>query len=482
MALISKQVLLVDDEEKLLVSISQRLKLMGFSPHTATNGKAAMGIASQHPIELAIVDLQMPDMDGLVTITKLKEIRPNLKTILLTGHGNEKIKQITESLHTSYFEKDEMGDFWSFIKKLNADGKEVVIRPVTGTTGRDHGARGNEIQFDSSRNQTNRFQALNDTLDAGTDRAAPKIIGETSAMQELRKNIERLAALDCAAILRGETGTGKELAARVIHQSSRLKNHRFLAINCGCFDNEQLVEQLLGQKDGSLSGAIRQRSGIFWDGLKGTLLFDHVEDMPPQMQIQLLKIIDSIGLSDPQNATRTEHPTRILIATSADLDQLVTAGTFRKDLYYRLNLFELNIPPLRERKDDIPPLAAYFIDKYRHEFQKSANAISNEVIDIFMNYDFPGNVRELEHLIERAVILADHKIIEKKHLPSRFQAESPESTIAGPETFLPLAEIEIRYILKVLKATNGNKSKTAETLGISRAALWRKLKQLKADT
>jgi two-component system response regulator AtoC len=482
----SKRVLLVDDEEKLLDSIARRLTVLGFEPHLATNGMTAIDIATKHPIDLAIVDLQMPDMDGLVTITKLKEIKPDLKTILLTGHGNDKVKQATESLNSLYFEKDAMQDFWGFIKNLNSEGNVVVIRPSEGlprsqAAGKPSALRypANRIEIHSRHDFTNSQKPV-DRRPIGANPSGSmdrlRIVGETPAMQELRKNIERVAHLDCTVTLKGEPGTGKELAASVIHAGSMRREQRFLAINCATFGAEQPAGQLLGY-NGDLVEAIRTRSGIFGAGQVGTLFFDQIEEMPGAMQDQLLSLLD---VTDTQ---RHQSPTdiRILVATDADLAKRVKAKSFRKSLFERLKLFALTIPPLRERRDDIAPLCQYFFDIYRRELDKPVDTIAPEVIKILIDYGFPGNVHELEHIIERAVILADGKSIERKHLPARFNEEPRSAKPLEAGNFSTLAELEKRYIVEVLEATRANKSKTAEILGISRAALWRKLKQLKAE-
>jgi len=491
MATQKKQVLVVDDEEKLLQTIAQRLKVLGFVPFTATSGMAAIDIAKNNSIDIAIVDLQMPDMDGLVTITKLKEIKPGIKTVLLTGHGNDKVKQATESLNTVYFQKEEMGNFWNFIKRLNTDGKVVVIRPAATSPHAPAGGAGpmgaspaNQIEIHPHRNFVNTGERV-DEFSTGLSRPGDmdrlRIVGETPAMQELRKNIERVAPLDCTVTLRGEPGTGKELAARVIHAGSMRRMQRFLAINCANFGNEQLAGQLLGYKSGNLAEAIQTRSGIFSTDQVGTLLFDQVEEMPLNMQDQLQSILDMADSQRSGSLKETGIDIRILVASDMNMEARIKAGSFRKVLYNRLKLFELTIPPLRARKDDIHPLSRYFFDKYRQELGKPVDSISPAVVKILVGYDFPGNVRELEHIVERAVILADGHTIERKHLPVRFLEELKSAGPLESRQFSTLAELEKRYIVEVLEASRGNKSRTAEILGISRAALWRKLKLLKAE-
>jgi DNA-binding NtrC family response regulator len=329
MATQAKHVLVVDDEEKLLQTIAQRLKVLGFVPFTATNGMAAIDIAKKNPIDIAIVDLQMPDMDGLVTITKLKEIKPGLKTVLLTGHGNDKVKQATESLNTVYFEKEEMGDFWSFIKQLNTDGKVVVIRPAATSPHAPAGGTApmgtypaNEIEIHPHRGFVNtgeRVDGFSTSSSRTGDMDRLRIVGETPAMQELRKNIERVAPLDCTVTLRGEPGTGKELAARVIHAGSMRRMQRFLAINCANFGSEQLAGQMLGYKSGNLSEAIRTRSGIFSTDQVGTILFDKVEEMPLNMQDQLQSILDMADSQRSGSLKETGIDIRILVASDTNL-------------------------------------------------------------------------------------------------------------------------------------------------------------------
>ena len=484
----AQKILLVDDEEKFLNSIAKRLRLLGFDPLKASNGRQALELARDTRIDLAIVDLKMPDMDGLVTISKLKEIYPELRTVLLTGHGSEKVKQATEALKADYFEKDQMEAFWNFVKRSNRSGNTIVIRPPSATP-----AAGSDDQEDfynpgtletMSDHKSLTHRPAPSVTDKKNNETAPvgrlRMIGETLAMQELRRDIERLAALDCTVIIRGETGTGKELAARIIHNSNVRKNSRFVAINCGCFSNDLLIEELIGQGNDTLLGVSQAGATLTGTDSGGTILLDQIEDMSPKMQLSMLKIIDSKNIPLQDGVNDFPFDVRILASSRYDLSKLVEEGKFRDELYYRLNVLELFIPPLRERRDDIPPLCSYFIHKYTKEFEKAVEYISEEVIYTFMSYDFPGNVRELEHIIERAVILADGNTIELKHLPRRF-LKAGSLSLDATRTFMTLAEIEKKHILEVLEATGGNKSQTSELLGISRAALWRKLKQFKQE-
>lgn len=485
-----KKILLVDDEERLLNSMSQRLMLMGFEVIKASSGTQAIEIASTAKMDMAIVDLKMPDMDGLMTIIKLKEIIPDLKTVLLTGYGSQKIREKTQALDSGYFEKDSMGGLWDVIKQFNTQGDVVVIKPSSSNTGSPY-------RHDYLKNVVNpgQIKMVNDPSekknDTQTSRAnvdsigrsfgdLPKIIGETPEMQRFRKNIERLSGLDCTIIIRGETGTGKELAARAIHALGHRKDQRFLAFNCGCFSSGFNFNELLSSIEEPTPGH-GIKTGTTGKGFAGTILLDHFEIMPEETQHEMEKIIDEMAAAPSTDSTGTSMDIRFIVATHQDLKKRVEDDKFDKHLYRKLNAIDLLVPSLKERRDDISPLCSYFLDTLNKEFKKNVKSVSAEVLSIFMSYPFPGNVRELKHLIERAVILSDNATIELKHLPERFKVKMAEPTLIDAQKFPTLNEMEQKHILKALKITRDNKSKAAEVLGISRAALWRKLKLINAQ-
>jgi two-component system response regulator AtoC len=425
----------------------------------------------------------------LVVITKLKEIDPHLKTVLLTGHGNEKVRQATESLNTLYFEQEEMGDLWRYVKGLDANGQVVVTRPPSTSPVSQETKGGVTPASQSASVQVKRHRTF--FAQAGTP-AAPdtghredkdrlRLIGETPTMQQLHKGIARAASLDCTVTLEGEPGTGKELTARIIHAGSRNAHKRFLAIDCTNFDNAQLAEQMLGFTGGNLSEAVRTRSGIFGPDPIGTLFLDQVEKMPVPMQDQLLKTLIKIESGDTTRTPDNGLDIRVIVTTEIDLTDRVKSGGFKRNLYDHLSIFKLKIPPLRERRDDILPLCWYFFDHYRQELGKTADSIAPEVIQMLVDYDFPDNVRELEYIIERAMIIVHGRTLRRQHLPARLLKKKKPERSKAPSRYVTLAEIEKHYIVEVLEALGGNKSKTAEVLGISRAALWRKLKQLRAE-
>ncbi|MFH1154866.1 MAG: sigma-54 dependent transcriptional regulator [Pseudomonadota bacterium] len=476
-----KKILLVDDEDKLLNSMAQRVALLGFEPLKASSFISALEIAKTTHLDLAVVDLNMPDMDGLVTITKLKEIIPDLRTVLLTGYGNEKIKQATEALGSMYYEKDSMGGLWDVIKRFGSQDRVIKDRShfqAAGSQSQDRfGSGRNDGQgdyYDQGKDQV-QFRGYGDSPDMRPG-DLPKIIGETPELQRLRKNIKRLSELDCPIIIRGETGTGKELSARIIHKLSHRKNQRFLAFDCGCFSNDFRFSELVGCTEElstrftSTKSSEQEKNILF----SGTVFLDHFENMPVQTQEQMMQILDSRATA--RSAGPSVMDIRFIAATHQDLKSRVAEGRFSEELYNRINTIELYLPALRERRDDIPPLCSYFITEFNKEFKKGIESVTDEVFSIFRSYAFPGNVRELKHIIERAVILSENRRIEPRHLPDRLSESVLPSLPDGDVNFPTLSQMERMHILRALEITKGNRSKAAEVLGISRAALWRKIK------
>ncbi len=484
-----KKILLVDDEERLLNSMGQRLVLMGFEVMKASSGTKAIEIAKNNQIDLAIVDLKIPDMDGLVTINRLQEITPDLKTVLLTGYGSQKTKQKTQKLGSDYFEKDSMGDFWDLIKGFKNDGNLVVIKQSNSNAQfqneslQDHLISHRtdflknqpEHRFDQQGQQSNVYSAGESVENL------PKMIGETLEMQTLRKKIKRMSRLDCTVIIQGEAGTGKELAARIIHKLSHRKNQRFLAFNCNCFSKDFHFNELLTSLDQFSNRHDIKKSKPMGKGFVGTILLDNFEIMPEQTQQEMIKIIENKTTTQLTDADQTLLDIRFIVATNQDLKKKVEEEKFNKKLYHRLNAIVLLVPSLKERHEDIFPLCSYFLNQLNKEFNKKIKSVSDEVFSLFMSYPFPGNVRELRHIMERAVIIADGTTIEIKHLPERFGEKIDTPATIDNKQFITLKELEQNHIIKAIQFTNGNKSNACKLLGISRAALWNKLKKINAE-
>ncbi|MBW1680233.1 MAG: sigma-54-dependent Fis family transcriptional regulator [Deltaproteobacteria bacterium] len=459
-------ILLVDDERKFIESMRERMQLKGFPTYTAVSGEEALEIAERIDIDLAIVDQRMPGMDGLTTISKLKQMLPGLRTVLLTGYGNDKVREAAHAADALYFEKDEMRRFWEFIRRFGAEAGMIIIsppsvgsvepdpRPMSGPD-QDPGESAWEIQ----------------------ERRIKKLIGESFPFLELKQNIKKVAPLDCPVLIHGETGTGKELLARAIHALSPRGENRFVAVNCGTFQEDLLNNELFGHEREAFTTVLHRKVGVFEAASGGTVLLSDIAKAPPSIQVRILRLLQDGTVVRVGGAEEIPVDVRILAACEQEPRQVLEEGTLRKDLYYALNAVTLKIPPLRERPDDVPLLARYFLDKYRRDFGKAVDRISGEVLDLFMSYTFPCNVAELENAIEHAVILCEGKELRPEHLPRNIRADLLNRG-PGAEDFPTLAELEKRHILRVLKATGDNKSEAARILGINRASLWRKLKQM----
>lgn len=309
--------------------------------------------------------------------------------------------------------------------------------------------------------------------------AMPMLIGKSTKMQALKREIARVAPLDCTVLIQGETGTGKEMVAKMLHRLSLRSGKRFLAVNAGAFNAELLANELFGHEQGAYTGAQRTKAGVFEATHQGTLLLDEIGEMPLGMQVQLLRVLQERTVVRVGGTEEIPVDVRLLAATHRDIEREVERGRFRQDLFYRLNVFTLRLPALRERVDDIPLFCHYFLDKFAASFKKDITGMEDEVLGALMAHPFPGNVRELENLIERAVVLCDGPTIQLRHLPQEFHNAPVMSPHAAQtdEGLLPLAEVERRHILAVLKSVQENKGQAARILGIDRATLWRKLQR-----
>ncbi|MBU1247205.1 MAG: sigma-54 dependent transcriptional regulator [Proteobacteria bacterium] len=468
-------ILLVDDEQNFLHSLAENVQLKGFSTVSASSGEDALAAARSRTPHLAIVDHVMPGIDGLVTIAKLRELRPGLHCILLTGHSDDNIRQTAVKLDIPYFEKSHMGAFWEYLLEFGAHPDRVGGTRSSNETLTSLEALAAQQTLDRRRS------AMFPHLDGLELSGLSRIIGECQAMVDLKRTIDRISALDCAVLLLGETGTGKEMIARVIHETSQRKSGRFLALNCGSLSPDQLESELLGHTTTPPPLPYPAKKGIFEAAKGGTVMLDEIGDAPRGIQRELQQILGERTVTRIGSNTSRPVDVRILTAATADIETRVDNGTFLEDLYYRLNVFTLRIPPLRERGEDIELLASFFLNKYCKVFDKQLEGIDGKATALLQLYRFPGNVRELENVIERAVILCEQGPIRPEHLPERFRQLKPAPKRL-PGEFRTLAAMEREHVLDVLKSTGNNKSEAAVILGINRASLWRKLKRYEQES
>ncbi len=477
-------VLLVDDEKKFLDSISERIRLKGFTALPATSGEEALGIARSNRVDLAIVDQRMPGMDGLTTITKLREVSPVMRTVLLTGFGNDKLKEAATALDADYFEKDRMNDFWGFIRQISASNEMIIINPRQGRQNgyaRDGGAA--EEQGETGEEGRHGWPPEDRPSLSGRESSfsrrllMTRLIGESPVMLQLKAEIRKVAPLECSVLLIGEDGSGKKLVAETIHRLSPRHAQPFIPVTCGSFDEELLGEELFAENQPKRSHPYSPRKSIFETASGGTILLEELGNTPASIQDRLRQRLEQGLMPDADGGQRLPD-VRLLAAAGLSLADNIAAGTFQRELYQRLSAFTIHIPPLRERKADIPLLSHYFLDLYRKELDKNVKQISDEVLSLLAEYSFPGNVAELENVIRHAVIMCEEDLITPEHLPERVTPAKETAGFADKDELVTLAELEEQYIEKVVRATNGNKSEASRILGINRASLWRKLKKM----
>lgn len=310
-------------------------------------------------------------------------------------------------------------------------------------------------------------------------RRAPNLIGKSLQIQEVKELIEVVAPLDCTVLLEGETGTGKELVAQLIHLTSPRADQKYLAVNCGTFQEELLRNELFGHEREAFTGAQGLKKGVFEAVEGGTLFLDEIGETPMATQVQLLRVLQEKNIIRVGGTKTIPVDVRVLAATNRELTKEVAGGSFRQDLYYRLNVFTIRMPPLRERADDVPLFCNHFVHKFSEDYHKNVEGLDDEAMETLMNYDFPGNVRELKNMMERAVILCGEPYIQLRHLPRRLHGSHSASCHGVPDgQLVTMAEMEERYIRHVLEQVQGNKTKAAEILGIDRVSLWRRLKRM----
>jgi len=435
------QILVVDDSENMLEIIRRNLSNKGYIVYTVTNVMDAISFLDKMAIELVITDLKMPNIGGLELVRHVKENYKNTEVLVITGHPS--IENAIESV------------------KLGAD--EYLIKSFTINELLEAVSRA--LKKHDDRINANKEILKDEELSTG-------IIGGSKKIIQVFKAISKASKMKATILLTGETGTGKELVARAIHYNSKESTSPFVAVNCGGIPESLLESELFGYVKGAFTGANETRGGFFQAADGGTLFLDEISNTSMAMQAKLLRVlqekeVNMIGANKSQKIDL-----RIITATNVDLNLLVEKGTFREDLYYRLNIIPINIPPLREREDDIPLLINFFAKKFADESAKETPKFSDAVIKIFKNYYWPGNVRELENIVHRLVIMCDELFIDLPDLPANMRYAIQN----GKGLHKTLAEVEAEHIANVLTSVNGNKTKAAEILGIDRKTLRGKVK------
>lgn len=447
------KILLVDDEVISLQNVGHYLENQGFQITTTETGTEALELLNKQHFDLVITDLKIGDIDGVQILKTAKELYPEIEVIIVTGYA---------TIHSAV-EAMAQGAFYYLPKPITLkELHDLVLKAVEKTM---------------LRREINRLKKQI-KAQHGT-----KFIGQNSAILRLKESIVQFSQLDCNIIISGETGTGKELVARLIYEMSPRSDKRFLPINCGAMNEELMLNELFGHEKFAFTNAGSLHKGLLETTNGGVVLFDEIGEMSISMQVKLLRALQEKKILRLGGTQEIPIDIRILAATNRDLAKEVEKGRFRQDLFYRLNVVNLHIPPLKDRMDDIPLLANYFIAKYSLP-KDNTKSLSPEALQRLQEYDYPGNTRELENIIERSMALCRGQEIKIRHLPENFGMGMPFTLQNIKQDFLPnksLEENEQDYILSVLKNVNGNKTQAAKIIGIDRVSLWRKLKKYKKN-
>jgi DNA-binding NtrC family response regulator len=440
--LMSLRVLIVDDDPAIRRSLSEMLIEEGFDVGVADCAESALRLAGDPAPDVVLSDVRMPGMGGIALLKRLRDQAPGADVVLMTAYDD--LPTVAEAMGAGAF------DF--LVKPLKlAELREVLTRVEADRQARQQGAAAEKVP------------ALTDAL-----------VGRHPSMIDIYKRVGQLAASRANALILGETGTGKERIARAIHQHSADAANPFIAINCTALPEALLESELFGHVKGAFTGAVGDRKGRFALAGRGTVFLDEIGDTSPAFQAKLLRVLEE-RLFFPVGAERPERTeARVLAATHHDLEALVAEDKFREDLFYRLRVVEIRIPPLRERLSDLPLLARHFVRKAAREMQRPEATLPEETIEVLLQHDWPGNVRELENCIARAVVLASGNVIRPEHLGLGSARAFP---VAPPDGLPSLEEVERVHLERALALTGGNRTRAAEVLGISKPRLYRMLQK-----
>jgi two-component system, NtrC family, response regulator HydG len=449
------RVLVVDDEESHRIMLKAVLGAEGYAVTEASDGAEAVQAVEREAFDIILLDIRMTNMDGIEALAEIRKISPLVPVLIMTAYAS--VKTAVDALKA--------GAFDYLTKPLDIDELKILI----------------ERALDNYHLRAENL-ALKERLGSRFDFS--RIIAGSRAMKSVLEMLAMVAPSDATVLIMGESGTGKEVAANAIHHNSPRAGQPFVKVSCAALPETLLESELFGHERGAFTGAVTRREGRFQLAHRGTIFLDEVGEMSTAIQAKLLRVLQEKEF-EPVGSTRTiKVDIRIIAATSRDLALEVKEGRFREDLYYRLNVVPIVLPPLRERKEDIPLLADHFLAIYREKNRKPLKAISGKALDLLVRYDWPGNIRELENCVERAVVMARDEVIFPADLPPQIQKLSQERETGGfsfPYE-ISLEEMERALIVKTLEDAGGNRTRTAEILGINRRTLQNKLKQYGLNT
>ncbi len=446
----AERILVVDDEDIIRESLSFVLKKEGFYVQEAENGRAAYNWLLEESFDLVLTDLEMPEMKGIQLLEEIKKLNIQTSVIIITAFG---------SLDTA-------------ISALRNGASDYLLKPV---------------EFDELLIKIRKlFEVRNLILENRLLRKEiqrnfdfENIVGKSPAIRKIFDMIQTVADTDTTVLVTGKSGTGKELVARALHYNSKRKNKPLISVNCGTITENLIESELFGHKRGAFTGAISDKEGLIKAADGGTLFLDEISELPLQLQVKLLRVLQEKEYTPVGSTASINVNVRFIASTNRDLKEDVANGRFREDLYYRLNIVEIRLPSLKEREEDIPLLADHFLNKYRRELNKNIKGIDSDAMGSLMNYEWKGEIRELENTLERAAIFCKTEFILLNDLPQNFNSKGPIidfSKVGSLEEYVK--KIEKDYIFKALENNHFDKEKTAEVLQVGLSTLYRKLKEL----
>jgi len=455
-----EKILVVDDEKNYLLVMEDFLAEKGYHVLTADNARAALDVIADTDLDLILTDMKMPGLNGIDLIRKIKDVDPDMPVVMMTAFGT--VEKAVEAMRAGAYD---------FV--LKPFENEAMLRTIE---------RALEI---GRLRRHNRLLRQELTGQMGLE----EIIGASRSMHHIFELIRTVAPTKSTVLITGESGTGKELIARAIHQLSPRKDNAFVAVNCAAIPETLLESELFGHEKGAFTGATSARRGRFQLANQGTLFLDEVGDIPPTIQIKLLRVLQERAFERVGGTTTHQVDVRILAATNQDLKKAVAEGRFREDLFYRLNVVAIEVPPLRDRPDDIPLLADHFVHKYGRETGQTDLGLDPKTIDVLKTHAFPGNVRELENIIERAVILCTGDNIRPRDLPADLGRSGPRKMDvadlelpAGTSLNQTLEDLERKFIAQALDRAGGVQAQAAEALGLTKQTLYAKMKKYNLTT
>ena len=445
-------ILIVDDEAITRENLAHSLGKKGYHVITAADGVEAIERLTDTEIGFVLTDLRMHPVDGLEVLARAKRLQPEAEVVVVTGYAS--VDTAVEAMRRGAY---------------HYIAKPIQIEELCLTVAKALEKRRLKKEIRDLRRRVADQSGL------------ARIVGQSQAILSLKEMIRQVAALDCTVLISGETGTGKELVARAVHELSPRAENRFMAVNCGAFSPELIANELFGHEREAFTGAARERKGLLEAAAGGSVFLDEIGDLPLPMQVNLLRVLQERSLRRVGGTREIAVDIRVLAATNRDLKKEVERGAFRQDLYYRLNVIALHLPNLAERREDIPLLVRHFIAKHTPA-GAAVKTASPEVIDRLQRYDYPGNVRELENIVARGLALCDGPQIEPRHLQAELDGGALRIARREPRQWPTLEENERQYILAVMEEVGGNKTQAARMLNIDRVSLWRKLKRYQIDS